>query len=219
MKVGELLRKLASSTGLIVCSDSSKIPEVAVIQTRTISLHNLLAGLAAGAPDEPAPELAIQFEKIFETMKVPASPHGWSAKSVATYLQSKEMAILSRQEAKQALLRVLQENKVPLEDILTDAVNRDKALDAYEEYAYKKFQERTVRRENDVAALEKEIAACEERIRQAKKQQKQDEAQYQEWLKKKIAEEEQLVKAVSMITNESTISVGSVNDVKRKEVT
>ncbi len=214
MKVGVLLRKLASSTGLIVCSDSSTISEVAVIQTRTISLHNLLAGLAAGGADEPAAELAIEFEKIFETMKVPVSSHGWSAKSVATYLQSKEMATLSRQEAKQVLLRVLQENKVPLEDILTDAVNRDKALDAYEEFVYKKLLERRVLREKDIAALEKEIAACEERIRQAKKQQKQDEAEYQEWLQRKIAEEEQLVKAVSMITNESTISVGSVNNKK-----
>ena len=167
-------------------------------------------------PGVPANELAVDFDSLFETMKVSSFSHGWSAKSVATYLQSSDILKLNSREAKEAMLRVLQENKVPLEDILSDAVNRDKALDAYEEFALKKLQERTSKRKQETVQLEKEIADREKRIRSMKDLQTQDEKAYQDWLKKKIAQEEQLVKVVSLITTEEKISVGSINSRKTK---
>ncbi|MBI5472470.1 MAG: hypothetical protein HY961_09015 [Ignavibacteriae bacterium] len=215
MRVGELLKKVVSSTGLIVFADATNIPEVDVIQTRTISLQALLAETKGLTSGESAPERSVSFEKIFETMNVPAFAHGWSAKSVATYMQSEDIARLSKREAKEALVRVLHENKIPLEDILTDAVNRDRALDVYEEFVQKKLRERTIKRDNEIASLEQKIGVIEEHMRELKKQQKNDADEYEDWLKKKIDEEEQLVKAVAIITDENKISVGSINN--RKE--
>lgn len=219
MKVAERLKKIAASTGLITCSDSTSIPETNVMQTRTLSLTELQQEFDRTHKQQSgalSAELAVDFDRLFEAMKVPALSHGWNAKSVATYLQSNDILKLNRQETKQTLLRVLQENKVPLEDILMDAVNRDNALDAYEQFAHGKLQERTTKRQAEIAALEREIAQCNERIQLTEKLQSQDEEAYQVWLRKKIAQEEDLVNVVSMITSENKISVGSVNSGTKK---
>lgn len=220
MKVAEFLKKIASTTGLIQFSDETQVSEAtAVVRTRTVSLNDLEQEFDKGQErrgGSPPPELTVEFDKLFEALGVAKLSHGWSANSVSTFLKSKDLATLDKQEAKQTLLRALQENKVPLQDILTDAVNRDKALDTYEQYAFGKLQERKAVRREKIAELEKEIAHDKERIQSLKALESQDDHEYEEWHQKKIAHEEELVKVVSMITGDRKITVGSVNGLPTK---
>ena len=214
-----MLKKIGSTTGLIQFSDTTNVQEaVVVVQTRTISLNDLEQEFdkTQERPSGSPPELSVDFDSLFEALKVPKLPHGWSANSVLTFLKSKDIVSLDKTQAKQSLLKALQENKVPLQDILTDAMNRDKALDSYENYAFGKLQERKTRRQNEIAALEKEIAHCREKIQSLKSVDSQEDRAYEDWLKKKIAHEEELVNVVGMITTEHKITVGAVNGLPTK---
>ncbi|MEK7671929.1 MAG: hypothetical protein AAB344_06900, partial [Bacteroidota bacterium] len=80
MKVAERLKKIAASTGLITCSDSTSIPETNVVQTRTLSLTDLQQEFDRTNRQQSgvlSAELAVDFDRLFEAMKVPALSHGW----------------------------------------------------------------------------------------------------------------------------------------------
>jgi hypothetical protein len=213
VKVAEFLRKVATGTGLITFADATKSPEPAAIQTQSISLAELQQKFKNPRQEQAA--FSITFDALFQAMKVPSYAHGWSAESVRKYIESNDIAGLAHEKKKETVLRALKENNVSLEDIVVDAVRRDEALDAYERFAEKKLQEKKSQHQAEIAGLESEIENCHAKIRSLREMQARDAEEFGRWISKKTAHEEELVRVVSLITNESKISVGSVTNNKK----
>ncbi len=211
MKVAEFLKKVAAGTGLITCADSTKVPEPEAIRTQSISLAELQNEFKDGRKEQAgAAEFSLDIDALFQALKVPTFAHGWSAESVRKYIESNDIAGLAHEKKKETILRVLKENNVSLEDIVVDAVRRDEALDTYERFAEKKLRERKAQHQADVAALESEIENCQAKIRSLRALQSRDVEDFEKWISQKTAHEEDLVRVVSLVTNESKISVGAV---------
>lgn len=205
MKVIAMLKKAATAAGLIRFEDGTQVTKAAIIQTKVISLADLerdTMPAQAGAAPGVAPELSVDFSRLF--LKIGGEPpaHGWTIESAARFLSSPDIAALGERDARDALLRALKENKVPLEDLVKDAAQKDSALDNYETYASGKLHERKQQRTGEIARLESEMARCRERIRQLETEGAGDEEQFAVWQRRKQAAEEHMVRVVALMTNE-----------------
>lgn len=156
-------------------------------------------------------ELSISFAEIFKALKISTPAHGWDVDKVLTAISTPQFKAIDAATAKAAMQAMLAASGVPPEDIVQDAVGRDKALDAYEEYAAKKLAERLATHTQDVQTLQKQIAQCETEIARVKTSMTQAEEAFKAWQVKKAEKEEELVKVVSMLTAESKISVSNLN--------
>ena len=214
MKVTEFLKTVGAKVGLIRIVEEVRVIEFSSLQTRSVSLNDLMQEFEGTREENVAGsaiELSIDFDQIFQAVNLPPFQHGWNAEKVKELLNSDQFKTLKPNEAKQALLETLHKNQVPVEDIVRDAVHRDKALDSYEEFVTKKLQDRASARQQEIGRMEEQIKDCQERISEIRSSQSKDEESFKEWLQKKIEKEEDLVRVVSLIAEEPGISVGSVH--------
>lgn len=209
MKVVELLRKVGSKAGLIQIEEASQTIEVTVWQKQVVSLQQLqeeaekneLEALAA-----PPPEITIDFAHLFEALKIEKPAHGWTVEKLKEALG--DSLSKNRQEAAAAASTILKSNQVPPEDIIKDAVNRDKALDSYEVFVAKKMEDRSASRKQIMEELRQQIRESEAQIEKLNISQDNDEKNFAEWQSRKMQQEEDLARVVSLLTSEPEITVG-----------
>jgi hypothetical protein len=219
VKVTELLKKAAAKTGFIKVVDETKPPEPdhKPLRTKQILLKDLIQEAAKKDPAGEPAELTLDIGRIFDGVKLTAYKHGWNADKVLSFLDSEPLRSKSPEEANKALIEELAKNQVPAEDILKDVLARDQALDSYEKYAYKKQQERAQDRKREIARLEQQIKECEQKIDALKTMEREDSKSFSQWLQRKIAKEQELVRVASQLTANHGVSVGSVTEEKHQD--
>jgi hypothetical protein len=196
---------LLKSVGLVTTGD----------ETPTFKPEEVQATVEAKTHDGPVEsmpaasnELTIDFAEIFQSLKIAAPPHGWNVDRMLTALNTPEFKTLDAATTKAALVAMLAANAVPAKDIIADAVNRDKALDAYEAFAHQKLEERAAARRTESNLLEQQIKDCQQKIAAIIAASVQDKNAFESWVKKKTEKEEELVRVVSMLTDKHGITVG-----------
>lgn len=206
MKVVELIRKAGAKAGLIHVQEEVGTIEIEVFEKRIISLRELQQAeqetLAA-----PPPEITISFAQIFEAINLPVPTHGWTVEKVREMVRS-----LGRQDAGKAVLEALKKDNVPAEDIIKDAVSRDKALDSYETFVVKKLEERSAARTRAVEEYHQQIAECQEQIRTLQSSQSKEEKAFRDWQNRKVREEEEMAEAVLLLTQDHGITIGKKHE-------
>ena len=202
MKVVELIRKVGAKAGLLHVQDEVQMVEIEVFEKRIISLQELQQAeqetLAA-----PPPEITISFPQIFEAIKLPVPAHGWTVEKVREMIRS-----LGRPEAGKAVLEALKKDNVPVDDIIKDAVSRDKALDSYENFVAKKMEDRSTSRKRAIEELKQQIEESQQQIHKLQSSQSKEETAFRDWQNRKVQEEEELAEAVSLFTTDHGITVG-----------
>ena len=213
MKVIELLKKVAVNAKVIqiVKEAEAVVPEK--IETTSISLAQLIAqnNKALGGNTE-APELRLDFAKIYEMYKVAAPAHGWDVGKISGILAGEEFKKLDPNAVKKVIAEMLTKNKIPPQDIIKDAVSRDSALDAYEQLVDVRLKERKKVNEEKIVRLKAAIEESKKTISQLEAAQAQDQKAFEHWLDKKVSEEEALVEIVVLFTSAAVISVGPVSE-------
>ncbi len=213
MKVTKFLKKYAAKIGLIETVDESDQTSLVGIKTICISLADLQAKYESDSPENKGifmPELLTDFDNLLESLKIQTPPHGWTAPRIICLLNSAELKTQKKDAVRQYLITVLKNENVPVEDILKDAINRDKALDIFEKIFHDKLRVLITSRKQEIMNLAGEIAQCRERIKNIKNSIQHDKKVYRNWLQKKINKEQELLEAVSLLSPNKGISAGPV---------
>jgi len=210
LKVVEVLRKVGSKAGLIhYDSEVAQSIEVTVWEKQVISLQQLQDDAEKKQREElsaPPPEISVDFAQVFDALKIPPPAHGWTVETLKQALG--DALQKGHQEASSAATALLAQNQVPADDIIKDAVNRDKALDSYEAFVAKKMEERSASRKRIMEDLRQQIKESEAQIERLNLSQASDDRNFQQWQNKKVEKEEELAKVVALLTSQSEISVG-----------
>jgi hypothetical protein len=138
MNLGELLRDIAGRLGIIrvVAVEEPAAPDSPrKVVTRSVRIQDLAAETqeeAARGLEAAIVDLDIPFERIFDLARIRAAPGGWTIERLASMLDADPYRGMVRDELRRALLARLAQEGVSAEDLLKDAVARDRALDACE---------------------------------------------------------------------------------------
>ncbi len=219
MKVLELLKRFAANAKIIKIIEEARKEEPACIEALTVSLPELIAKKSEEdlAKNFRVPETEIRFDEIFAACKITAPAHGWTVDTVTQFLASEANRKSDRETLKKTLLDTLVSNNSPPQDIIKDAVSRDRTLDAYEQFVYKKVRERTGAMDREISALKEEIEEAKSTIGRLELAKVEEDDIFQQWVAKKVAMEESMANAVSLLTSDGVISVGPTTKTDRED--
>lgn len=198
----ELLESLGDRLGILEKTVGNASPSGSKIQTRSVTLEELKSEIRSeevqALADLPA-ELAVPFDKIMETAGIGPGAHGWTIERLKTLLLTEEFKNLKREEAQKRILGVLSSEKVSTEDLVRDAVARDRAIDAFERTARLKMENRMAARERQIAEIETKITELQKEIARLKEHASADQAKWREWRVRKRALEKELAWSVGYL--------------------
>ena len=99
------------------------------------------------------------FGAVYDEAGVAIPDHGYGVDKVAEMLQGKRLSQLSREVRATAVLAALEAAQVDVKDVISDAVRRDRALDAFEAAKERELHELREKNETRVRALRQEMEA------------------------------------------------------------
>jgi hypothetical protein len=181
------------------------------------SAAQTVAEIASGVSAEPkftgAESHPMSFDEIYGAAEITAPQHGYTILKIIDLLHSEHIRNQSREVKRSSLLLALEASGVKAEEVVQDAVRRDKALDTYEHVQQKALQDLEARKTKESQDLQAEI---ERRINelQSRVQANNDEVtkakeQFYGWQLKKQQEEQKIGDAVSYFTTEKPISTAA----------
>jgi hypothetical protein len=160
MSLMSLLETWGGKLGILEMGRAQSAKAPAKIETRTVTLAELSTEVRSeevrALADKPS-ELTVPFEKIFETAGIKEGKNGWSIGKLHRLLRSDPLKSAAREDAQKQILESLKTDEVSAEEIVKDAMARDKVLDSFEVYARKKMEDRRVARERKIADLKDRI--------------------------------------------------------------
>ena len=178
-----------------------------------------LAQVRPPAEGGSAPSEMPDFETIYRAAKVPAPAHGYTIEKVGSMLQNPRLTGMSVSVKANSVLMALEVAGVPIEDVVADAVARDRAIDDFEAWWTVKVAgiEKDNRAEN--AAIEDEmnryLEAQRERIRANNATIQAAQETFAAWKDRKREEERRLYDNVQpfVTDNPITLNTGAVGAV------
>ncbi len=122
------------------------------------------AFVEAETPPAPVPRSEVPadvetFTAVYEEGGIALADHGYGIDKVAEMLGSKHLSSMAREVKAASVLAALEAAKVPLKDVIQDALRRDRALDAFEAAKGREVEERRAQGEARIKAIENEIQA------------------------------------------------------------
>ncbi len=205
----DLLQNLGDRLGILEASSGPAAQPAAKIQTRTVTLAELTTEISReevrALADLPA-ELTVTFEMVFESAGVHAPVHGWTVDRLGQLLQTDALKDKDREAAQKAILGILNTEKVPVEDIVRDAISRDQALDSFEAFARRKMEDRMAAREHKVAEIKAQIKNLQSELNTIEESGRADEEKWREWRRQKRARERDLATSVSYLIDRQVIT-------------
>jgi hypothetical protein len=99
------------------------------------------------------------FGAVYAEAGVTLPDHGYGVDKVGEMLQGKRLSSLARDVRATAVLAALEAAQVDVKDVISDAVRRDKALDAFEAAKERELHALRAKNEERVRALRQEMEA------------------------------------------------------------
>lgn len=180
------------------------------IKTRTIQLKDLVAEIQADEVRSLAQkpeELSVSFDKVFETAGIKPGAGDWTIEKLRDLLRSEPYRSMDRETAQKALAASLADKKVSVEDLVKDAMARDKALDAYEEVARGKMNARSQTRQLRQAEIQSQLDDLQRQGEQLKQEQTADEHLWLQWHGGKVDFEKEMAWAVGYLLDRPVVTI------------
>jgi hypothetical protein len=173
-----------------------------------------VAEIASGLKTEPKFTGPVanptSFDQIYAAAEINPPTHGFTILKIIDLLQSEHIRNLSRDVKRSSLMLALEAAGVKPQEVVQDAIIRDKALDTYESVQQKALAELEAKKTQETKELQAEI---ERRINemQSKIQANNDEVakekeRFYGWQLKKQQEEQKIGDAVSYFTTEKPVT-------------
>ena len=173
-----------------------------------------VAEIASGVTAEPRFTGPVahpaSFQEIYEAAEITVPPHGFTVLKIIELTQSEHIRNLSRDVKRSSLLLALEAAGVKPQEVVQDAVRRDKALDTYESVQQKALEEleakRTQENQQLQAEVERRINEMQSRIQANNDEVAKEKERFYGWQLKKQQEEQKIADAVSYFTSEKPIA-------------
>jgi hypothetical protein len=173
-----------------------------------------VAEIASGVTAEPKFTGPVthpaSFQEIYEAAEITAPSHGFTVLKIIDLIQSEHIRNLSRDVKRSSLLLALEAAGVKPQEIVQDAVRRDKALDAYETVQQRALQEleakKTQENQGLQAEIERRINEMQSRIQANNDEVAKEKERFYGWQLKKQQEEQKIADAVAYFTSERPVT-------------
>ena len=155
---------------------------------------------------------------VYEAARIAVPAHGYTVLKVADMLQSEHIRALPPDVKHKSILVALDAAGVPIDEVVRDAVARDRALDTYEKVLEQHLEEVRAAKAAENQRLEDEIAQrlaeLRGRIDENNQQVSREQDELQAWRVRKQREETTIAEAVSHFVSENPITRTAPAEVK-----
>jgi hypothetical protein len=182
------------------------------------SAAQAVADIAASVSVKPqfaqTVSLANSFDEIYSAADIKAPAHGYTVNKVAEMLENAHIKDLPKEIKRSSVLVALEASGVKVQEIIEDAVKRDKALDTFETVqrrATESFESKK-RDENTKAQAEVDrlLAEFRAKIQANNDAVAKEKARFETWLAAKHTEEQKIADTVGYFVSENPVTVGPV---------
>jgi hypothetical protein len=200
---------------LFVSVNESGQPEPA--PEAPVNAADAVASIAAAVAAEPKFTTPVNnpaaFQEIYAAAEIAPPPHGFSIMKVAEMLRSEHIRNLPRDVKRSSVLVALEAAGASLQDVVEDAVKRDRALDTFERVQLASVEELENRKRQEDQQIQAEMdrIVTEHRARMEANQREvaREKERFFAWRLKKQEEEQKIADAVSYFVTENPITTGS----------
>ncbi|HXY24492.1 MAG TPA: hypothetical protein VEI73_07560 [Candidatus Acidoferrum sp.] len=190
-------------------------PKPGVQKSASQSVAEIAASVAAEPKFTNPVSDPTSFEEIYHAAEIPAAPQGYSILKVAQMLESEHIRNLPSDVKKSSVLVALDAAGVNIKEVIQDAIQRDRALDAYERVQQRALAELEAgkTKENNQIQADIDRYVTEQR---AKMQANSDaisreRERFTGWRLKKQQEEKKIADTVSYFVSENPITTGDLS--------
>jgi len=185
-------------------------PDSARSAAQTVA--DIAATLSPAPTPTSQPAAGASFEEIYTAAEIHPPDHGYTIYKIADMLQSEHIRNLPAEVKRSSILLALDAAGVKLQDIIEDAVRRDRALDTFERVQQKAVEdlERRKTAENTQIQTELDRLVSEHRARiQANSDAvAKEKDRFFGWRLQKQQEEQKIADTVSHFVSENPITRG-----------
>jgi hypothetical protein len=189
---------------------SEAAPDSAPPRTAAQTVAEIASSVAAEPQFSGPVANPASFEEIYKAAEIAPPSHGFTILKIIDLLQSEHIRNLSRDVKRSSLLLALEAAGVRPQEVVQDAVRRDKALDTYESVQQKALLELENQKAQENQALkaeiEKRINEMQSRLQANNDEVAKEKERFYGWQLKKQQEEQKIADAVSFFTSEKPIS-------------
>jgi hypothetical protein len=218
MRLFDALRRVGGRLGIVrvvTAEGEGTGDRPCKVTTRTVALGDLAAEVKQDevkALAEMPAELSVPFAKVFDAAGVKPPGHGWTVERLASLLHTEQFQAMDRPSVQKAVLGLLANDKAQVEDVVKDAVARDRSIDAYEGFVRGKMRERAAARERQIAEVRAKIRELEAECARNAEESKVDQEQWRQWLQKKAAFEKDIAWALGFLLDKPVVTVTEPDD-------
>ncbi|HWR52159.1 MAG TPA: hypothetical protein VN428_13695 [Bryobacteraceae bacterium] len=190
--------------------------ETASVRSAAQTVADLAASLAPPQPVESVPPALAQtavtgsFSEIYDAAGIQPPAHGYGILKVAEMLQSEHIRSLPREVKRSSILLALESSGASLQEVIQDAVQRDRALDTFErvqEQALGALDTAKSKENKDIQAeLDRITAEYRARMQANTDEVARERERFYGWRLKKQEEEQKIAEAVSYFVTENPIT-------------
>jgi hypothetical protein len=152
------------------------------------------------------------FDEIYSAAEIPVAAHGYTILKIGEMLQSEHIRSLAPTVKRSSILLALDAAGVKIQEVIQDAVRRDKALDTYERVQEKGLLELENKKNQENRQIQTELdrmaAEYQARIRKNTDEVAKEKERFFGWRLKKQQEEQKIFDAVSYFVTENPITTG-----------
>jgi hypothetical protein len=199
-------------------------PETEPDASTESSAAQAVADIAASV--QVAPQLADRisttnsFDEIYRAAEIQPPAHGYTVYKVAEMLQSPHIRDLAPEIRRSSVLVALEAAGVKPQEIVEDAVRRDKALDVFERVQRKAVEEleskKTEENRQIQAEIDRMVADYRARIQSNSEAIARETERFNSWLVRKQQEETKIADTVGYFVSENPITVSGAPETAAK---
>jgi len=182
--------------------------------TTAASPAQAVAEIAAAVTAEPVFKESVQdpaaFEQIYQAAEIQKPAHGYTIFKIIEMLQNPLIKDLGPEVKRSSILLALDAAGVKINDIIEDAIRRDKALDTYErvlERSLLELESRNIEANRKLEAeMEQLINELRAKIQKNNEETAQEKDRFAAWRLQKQAEEKRIAEAAGYFVPENPIT-------------
>ena len=177
-----------------------------------------VAEIASSVASEPAftgpVSAAAGYDEIYAAAEIHPPAHGYTIGKISEMLQSERIRALPAEVKKNSILLALDAAGVKIEEVIGDAVKRDRALDGFERVQQKALDDLQASKERDNAQIQADLDQLIEehkaRILANNDQVAKEKERFYAWRLQKQQEEQKISDSVSYFVVDNPITTGAV---------
>ena len=188
--------------------------EAAAGEAPGASAAQTVAEIAATIAPQPAFAAPVSnpssFAEIYDAAEIRPPAHGFTILKVADLLRSEHIRALPREVKRSSVLLALEASGADIQQVIEDAVRRDRALDTFERVQQKALEETEARKTQENQQIQSELdrLVAEHRARMQANHDAiaKEKERFYSWRLQKQEEEQKIADAVSYFVTDNPIT-------------